>query len=173
MGKRSNFERVERDYYPTPFQAVTPFGDLLRGVEYVEPCAGDGALIDHLKQIGALCVESFDIEPQAEGILQGDALNHNYDGKFVITNPPWKRDFLHPFIRQIINTGGECWLLFDADWMHTKQAAELMEYCDKIISIGRLKWIADSKHTGKDNCRWYHFTGYRRETVFKARTARF
>ena len=25
MGKRSNFKRVERDFYPTPFEAVEPY----------------------------------------------------------------------------------------------------------------------------------------------------
>jgi len=49
------------------------------------------------------------------------------------------------------------WLLFDADWMHTKQAEEYLSRCEKIISVGRLKWIADSDHAGKDNCAWYLF----------------
>jgi len=46
MGKRSNFERVERDYYPTPIQAVEPLIDHLpQGTfDFVEPCAGDGRL---------------------------------------------------------------------------------------------------------------------------------
>jgi hypothetical protein len=27
----------------------------------------------------------------------------------------------------------------------------------KIVSIGRVKWIEDSKSVGKDNCCWYLF----------------
>jgi len=29
-----------------------------------------------------------------------------------------------------------------------------------IVSVGRVKWIPDSKHTGKDNVCWYLFTKY-------------
>ena len=32
MGKRSNFERLPRDFYPTPFSAVAPLIPHLRGV---------------------------------------------------------------------------------------------------------------------------------------------
>ena len=46
MGKRSNFERIERDYYPTPYEAVLPLIPHLKrhGIEtFAEPCAGDGS----------------------------------------------------------------------------------------------------------------------------------
>jgi hypothetical protein len=49
------------------------------------------------------------------------------------------------------------WLLFDADWMHTKQAIPYLQYCSKVVAIGRVKWIEDSKFTGKDNACWYLF----------------
>jgi hypothetical protein len=49
------------------------------------------------------------------------------------------------------------WLLFDADWAHTKQSTPYMAYCAKIVSVGRVKWIEGSKMTGKDNCAWYLF----------------
>ena len=40
MGKRSSFERIERDFYPTPFAAVPPLLQFLRGVAHVRPfCA--------------------------------------------------------------------------------------------------------------------------------------
>jgi hypothetical protein len=49
MGKRSDFERVEKDFYATPAKAVAP---LLRWLPhaslFVEPCIGDGRLADHL-----------------------------------------------------------------------------------------------------------------------------
>tara|TARA_Y100000361_G_C10970902_1_gene243906 strand:- start:333 stop:557 length:225 start_codon:yes stop_codon:yes gene_type:complete len=49
------------------------------------------------------------------------------------------------------------WLLFDADWMHTKQSIPYTKYLSKIVSIGRVKWIEDSSSVGKDNCCWYLF----------------
>jgi hypothetical protein len=58
------------------------------------------------------------------------------------------------------------WLLFDADWMHTKQAATHLQYCQRIVSVGRLKWIPDTPHKGKDSCAWYLFQATKIETKF-------
>ena len=46
------------------------------------------------------------------------------------------------------------WLLFDADWMHTKQSVPYIQYLHKVQPVGRVKWIADSRHTSKDNVAW-------------------
>ena len=48
-------------------------------------------------------------------------------------------------------------MLFDADWMHTKQSTHYRDMLKKIVSVGRVEWIKDSKGTGKDNCCWYYF----------------
>ena len=75
MGKRSDFERIERDYYPTPAAAVEPLLRHLEGSEiFTEPCAGDGALIEHLEKAGLLCGAAFDLEPRKSTVLPGDAL---------------------------------------------------------------------------------------------------
>ena len=50
------------------------------------------------------------------------------------------------------------WLLFDADWIHTKQSVQYLPLLKKIVSIGRVQWIPDSNSTGKDNCCWYLFS---------------
>jgi len=47
--------------------------------------------------------------------------------------------------------------LFDADWMHTKQSAQYQKWLEKVVSVGRVKWIEGSKSVGKDNCCWYLF----------------
>ena len=164
MGKRSNFERVARDYYPTPIEAVEPLIDHLPQGEfdYVEPCAGDGRLVEHLWKLTdgyADCMFASDIEPQRHDIHQHDALDIDFGGldiDYCITNPPWERKFLHAFIDHWIDIA-PTWLLFDADWAHTKQSALFMTYCKKIVSVGRVKWIEGSKSQGKDNCCWYLF----------------
>jgi len=62
MGKRSNFERIPRDFYPTPLAAVSPLIPHLRGVRtFAEPCCGDGALVRHLESYGLRCVYAGDI----------------------------------------------------------------------------------------------------------------
>ena len=145
MGKRSSFDRVERDYYPTPIEAVMPLIDHLPySFDYVEPCAGDGRLIRHIDELTdgqGECLHSSDIAPQAAGIFQNDALTLDFGGYGVInmciTNPPWERTFLHSFIDHWLDVC-PTWLLFDADWMHTKQSAVYMSYCAKVVSIGRV-----------------------------------
>lgn len=158
MGKRSDFERIPRDFYPTPYEAVVPLLAHLRPeTVFCEPCAGDGALIRHLEQHGHHCWLAWDIEPKASSIRHGNALSQLASGgDCYITNPPWSRDILHPLIAHL-SAHKPTWLLFDADWMHTRQSAPFMPYLRKIVSVGRVKWIPDSPFTGKDNCCWYLF----------------
>ncbi len=170
MGKRSKFKRIERDFYPTPYEAVVPLLPYLAVRRYMEPCAGDGALIDHLSQHNIEACYVSDIEPRGNRhIPQGDALDITYKPPQIITNPPWDRKILHPMIEHFRRLA-PTWLLFDADWMHTKQSAEFMPYCHKIVSVGRVKWIPNSKMTGKDNCCWYLFDKHPADTIFYGRT---
>jgi len=171
MGKRSNFERKPRDFYPTPIEAVYP---LLEHLEenflFAEPCAGDGALISHLETKG-VCMWASDIEPQAEGIHKNDfseiSEREVLESEFIITNPPWDRNMLHSMIEHFSSLRST-WLLFDADWAHTKQSAPYMNKCAKIVSVGRIKWFGNM--TGKDNCAWHLFYNDNTETNFYGRT---
>lgn len=158
MGKRSDFARRERDFYPTPPEAVAPLlRHLAPGTRYAEPCAGDGALIDALTLAGHLCQHASDIEPRRADIIAADALSGPWAGfDMFITNPPWDRTVLHPLIERLSDVA-PTWLLFDADWVHTRQAAPFLSRLRRIVSIGRVKWIPDSKMTGKDNCAWHLF----------------
>ena len=71
MGKRSDFERKPRDFYPTPMEAVYPLLDHLdEKCYFAEPCAGDGRLIQHLKNHGGYCNNAMDIEPQHKKITK-------------------------------------------------------------------------------------------------------
>jgi len=156
MGKRSNFARVERDFYPTPIEAVLPLLPHLTANLFIEPCAGNGALIDHLEANGQHCAWASDIDPQRKDIRQFDALNLSHRGIPIITNPPWDRKLLHPMITAFSDLA-PTWLLFDADWMHTKQSVPFMPRLRKVVSVGRVKWIPNSKMAGKDNCAWHLF----------------
>lgn len=157
MGKRSSFERVERDFYPTPLKAVEPLiPHLPDNCMFSEPCAGNGALVDHLKSLGHNCIWESDISPMRT-MFKADALSLLYLNGIIITNPPWTRSILHRMIVHFSNMR-PTWLLFDADWAHTKQAIPYLPRLRKIVAVGRVKWIPDSKHTGKDNCAWHLFT---------------
>ena len=159
MGKRSDFERKPRDFYPTPMEAVKPLiPHLPRKFTFAEPCAGDGALCRHLEHYGGVCMWASDIDPQLEGIHKNDyseiGYNELIESEYIITNPPWDRAILHPMIEHL-SKQKPTWLLFDADRMHTKQSIPYLRYLHKIVSVGRIKWFGNT--TGKDNCAWYLF----------------
>lgn len=172
MGKRSDYERRENDFYPTPFEAVIPlFPHLPNNINFIEPCAGDGRLIKHIESAGHKCVYACDIFPRASGIHERDVLF--FDSALppcdmIITNPPWDRPVLHAMIERFTNHA-DTWLLFDADWMHTIQASPYKSICRKIISIGRVQWIEGSKSSGMENASWYMFSknGSGTEFIFR------
>jgi hypothetical protein len=154
MGKRSNFERVPRDFYPTPRAALVPLIPYLRGVvkTFAEPCCGDGVLVRHLESFGLRCVYAGDTQTGQDALTIDDygAIDA------IITNPPWSRDVMHALITHFQRIA-PTWLLLDADWKQTRQAAPYLPHCSDIVAIGRVKWIEGSKHTGKDNACWYKF----------------
>ena len=150
------YKRHERDFYPTPYEVVLPLLPHLQdNTEFIEPCAGDGILIEHLRKHGHIKMYACDIEPQAAGIDQLDALDIEWSDGTIITNPPWDRKILHPMIEAFRQVDGGCWLVFDANWMHTKQSIPYMPHCSKIITVGRVRWIGEKP--GKDDVCWYHF----------------
>lgn len=166
MGKRSDYVRKPRDYYPTPLAAVTALvKHLPTSFTYAEPCAGDGRLIKHISTLvpDSECTFAADIELREsdEDIEEIDAFDitelHLEHAELIITNPPWDRKILHPMIEHFSDLR-PTWLLFDADWVHTIQSSELVRSrLRKIVSIGRVKWIEDSAGSGKDNAAWYLF----------------
>jgi hypothetical protein len=153
MGKRSNFERREADFYPTPRAAVLPLIPFLRGIRtFAEPCAGDGDLVRHLKEFGLRCVYAGDIRTGQDALQRDD-----YGAAdVIISNPPWSRDLMHRLISHFQSIR-PAWLLLDADWAHTKQAVPFLPHTSHIVAVGRQKWIEGSRYTGKDNCAWYRF----------------
>lgn len=159
MGKRSDFPRRPRDTYDTPAEAVTPLLRFLPpATRFAEPCAGAGQLMDHLEAAGHKCVGAWDIEPRRYDIETADALTTDVpvEASHVITNPPWTRAILHPLIAHLASYR-PTWVLIDANWLFTKQAAPLLSICQTVVTIGRVKWIPDSKMTGKDDAIWALF----------------
>lgn len=181
MGKRSEFEKRDRDYYPTPKSAVEPLIPFLpEYFTYVEPCAGDGRLVRHIAELmdgnvechGAYDIELPDDTPQWDvKIKDAFSLTHSDMpfAEYIITNPPWSRDkksgyLLHRMIEHFAKLR-PTWLLFDTDWLHTKQAAPLIEeYLLSVVSVGRVSWLENGT-SGKDNVAWYLFEEGARKTL--------
>tara|TARA_R110000751_G_scaffold291435_1_gene398414 strand:+ start:231 stop:770 length:540 start_codon:yes stop_codon:yes gene_type:complete len=161
MGKRSNFKRIQRDFYPTPYEAVLPLiPHLPDKCLYDEPCCGDGDLIRHLTKHLHKCISSGDIK---DGWNATDT--EKCGGNYFITNPPWPAigQQGEPTISIIKNLSSiaPTWLLLSADFAHNKYFSQVSKRCSKIVSVGRVRWIPDTsdrKSTpGKDNAAWYLF----------------
>ena len=156
---RQKFERKARDFYATPYEAVVPLSPHLPPRTWFwEPCAGDGALVNHICAFDHCCSLMSDICPQNPDIETIDALE--FDATYevfdlIITNPPWGRAILHPLIVHLSDIA-PTWLLFDADWMHTKQSIPFLPRLRKIVSVGRVSWMGNGV-SGFDNCAWYLF----------------
>lgn len=153
MGKRSDFERVEKDFYRTiDDRAVLSLIPHIQNIKtFSEPCVGQKDLKNSLEKFDKQCLLENDIQTGINALEINEFL-----GDAIITNPPWTRSILHEMIKHF-SDHLPTWLLFDSDWPHTKQSSELMKRCEKIISVGRLIWIPDTKVSGKDNCSWYLF----------------
>lgn len=166
MGKYSDYERKPRDFYQTPFEAVKPLvPHLPENFTFVEPCAGNSALTNHIEQLtNGVCLAEYDLEPQNEDISQLDARDltekHLYGCDYIITNPPWtraKKDgyLLHHLI-EVCSDLRPTFFLADSNWANTVQASELLKTrCVKIIAIGRVKWFGNQ--SGKEDASWYLF----------------
>lgn len=159
MGKRSDFPRRKNDAYMTPCnkKIVAPIIPFIRGRTFVEPCAGDGKFAKFIEdQSFCNCLCKYDIEPKSEHVQKRDVMEIEYTvAKYFITNLPWTREILHPLIKHL-SAIAPTWLLFDSDWHDTAQSAPYMEYCAKVVPVGRISWLQNGV-SGKDNCSWYLF----------------
>ena len=162
MGKRTkgDFPRRKNDSYDTPESAISPLlPHIESSIRFVEPCAGKGNLVDFLEKNGHHCVGKYDVDPRRGDIVENDVLDmhpHQLIGcDYIITNPPWTRKLLHPMIEMFCSIR-PTWLLFDANWMHTKQAAPYLPYCKKVVTIGRVSWMENGTSGVDDSC-WYLF----------------
>ena len=152
MGKRSNMQRVDKDFYPTPYEAVVPLlPHLDAGTRFDEMCVGAFDLMAHLELEGHTCSRHNDIT-HATGF---DALAVTACwGDVFITNPPYAWGILEDLMVNFYNIA-PTWLLLPADMMHNKRMGKHMKHCLKVASIGRVKWFGNQ--TGMENSAWYLF----------------
>jgi hypothetical protein len=126
---------------------------LPRSVSFVEPCRGEGRLIEHLVSAGHRCAGAY-------GLPEHDARSHRYrlePTDVFITNPPWSRPILHEIVVNLSDQAAT-WLLIDFNWLARRQAGPYLPRLRKVVIIGRVKWIEDSPFTGKDDSVWCKFT---------------
>lgn len=180
MSKRTpGLPQRPRGFWPTPLDAVRPLIPHLplAGCQWIEPCAGNGALLRHLTMLwpSGRCILACDLEPQAEGISQADALHLKSRPGLYITNPPWpvggKRG--DPALSIIVHLMhlAPAWMLLPWDFAANAYFSEVRDHCVKVVPIGRVSWLGNGQG-GKDNAAWYLFDGrHRYGPVLHARVA--
>lgn len=179
MGKRTNYPRVPRDFYATPYKAVLPLLPFLKPhTRFSEPCCGDMALVKHLEKHGHKLYWASDIENRVMvgdvgyTVAEIDAMTLTTPlamSDCVITNPPYKKETLFPMIEHFRNLS-PAWLLLNADFAHNIGSSPYLKYCSHIISVGRIIWIKDTKNGGMENFAWYKFEMNECETRFVGRS---
>lgn len=166
MSKRSpGLLRRERDFYVTPPEAVLPLVPHLPRVptHYVEPCAGDGALIRALAQHWpwGTCSLALDLEPQADHIERGDAFEiKQTTAHLFISNTPWSSPGSkgEPAIGLALHLSSlrPTWLLLPWEFAANRYFSKIEDRCARIVPVGRVSWMGNGV-PGKDSCAWYLF----------------
>lgn len=162
MSKRSSFDKIPRDYYPTTDPKAVPqaFIDEVRGKTYAEPCCGAGDLVDLLMEV-AVCRWESDIESRGAGKLW-DAMCLSKQElarcDLIISNPPYTKGVLLPMIDHFISLK-PTWLLLPADMMHNLYFGDYIKRCSKVISVGRICWFPreGKRVASTDNYAWYYW----------------
>lgn len=136
-----------KDYWPTiDERAVSALFPFIYDLKYGEPCWGGGHL-ENLISTNATCVWRSDIDPQQGGCVKKDAKSLRKEDlkecDVLITNPPFSWELLKPLLDHLPKLK-PTWLLLPADKLHTKQMAPYLNYCEFIVSIGRLKFFFDN-----------------------------
>jgi len=171
MGKRSEFDKIDKDkYYTIDPRSIDRMGPWFDKVKYVEPCAGDGSLVRLMKQLypDSHAVLAFDQYPEGDLDhpcyvfnaldLKLEHIPHEVD--CIITNPPFSWNKLKPLLDHLPGLL-PTWFLLPADLMHNKRMGPYMKKCKSVVSVGRLYWFTDDDGNfsrGYDNYAWFLFT---------------
>ncbi len=163
-----------RDIWDTPPEAMPSLlRHLPRKIGFYEPCAGAGVLAEALEAQGHKCFSKSDIFPRKSNIALHDAIetikeikwptDDIYDSEFIITNPPFSRESMC-FCRELIEASAskrQSWFLLPLAFGANVQNAELMRrLCLEIVTIGRLKWIPNTKHKESRDMAWFLFSNF-------------
>ena len=164
MGRRSDgFEKRPNDFYATPApQAEIIARRLAPRTRFIEPCAGDGALVMALEAAGHVCVAASDIEPRDPEIATRDGADAGraLSEYTIVTNPPWSRELLLPLLDAWIESPArQVWLLLASTHLMNRYSGPYAPRTAEIIPAGRPKWIADSKWSAKDDACWVRLVG--------------
>ncbi|TPI51713.1 MULTISPECIES: hypothetical protein [unclassified Mesorhizobium] len=162
MGKRSDFPRIAKDLYSTPATALPPLlVHLPAGVRYLEPTAGNGALVRGLAEHGHICQLAIDLDPGDLNIVRRDALSLSSADvvgiDMIIGNLPWSWSSFQPLLQHLLTLGLPIWILRDCQWLFNLRSKALIDRCAFVQPTRRLRWIPGTRDTAKDDTAWFSF----------------
>jgi hypothetical protein len=155
-------DEVQASYWPSVADVLTPkLYNHVGNHRYVEPCAGNGALIRLLSSWRAKCTYACDVNPREDWIESRDALTLDRsdlgNAQLVVTNPPFNSGFVYNFLDRYIPFGLPVWLLLPVDFGCRQTSGFVMPYCERMVVIGQIGWFIGSSK-GYRQFAWYKFT---------------
>lgn len=166
MAKRTNTDSATENpsnWWPTPSAAVVPLLEPLRDDvmasrgRFIEPCAGDGALVDVLVFNNFECAVAFDTAPRRDDIRKGNAARITIHSRVIpfVTNPPWAQHLLEPILANLVGKA-PVWLLLPLDMATNLWTNPYMRHVNKLVPLGRVSWMNNGR-AGMENSAWFRF----------------
>lgn len=121
-----------------------------------------------------------DIEPDLSlgyDIEKANAVDRKFEKcDFVITNPPFSQEYKDTCFK-ILDKSINCeevskgvWFLLPFNWCCNADFQWAMLKCERVVPIGRMKWIKNSKHSESKDCAWFYFTRKAKKTIMESRS---
>lgn len=142
-GMSTTRERVQDDYYATPYQATEMLLDEVKFIgNFLEPCVGGGHIVDIIKKYYPKeCVYGSDLVDRGyPNTLVMDFLTYDFlEQKFdnIVTNPPYSlaQEFLEKGMK-VINPKGKIAMFLKIQFLEGAKRREMFkEYPPKYIYV--------------------------------------
>lgn len=142
-GMSTTRERVQDDYYATPYQATEMLLDEVKfSGNFLEPCVGGGHIVDVIKKYYPdECVYGVDLVDRGyPNTLVADFLTHDFlEQKFdnVVTNPPYSlaQEFLEKSM-EVVNDGGKIAMFLKIQFLEGAKRRDMFKkYPPKYIYV--------------------------------------
>jgi hypothetical protein len=140
-GMSTTRDRVEDDYYATPYEGTKLLLDNVKfNGNVLEPCIGGGHIAEIVKQYYDVEVVGYDLVDRGyPNTIVSDFLTHNFDRKFdnIITNPPYSlaQEFLEKGM-EVVNDNGKIAMFLKIQFLEGAKRREMFaKYPPKYIYV--------------------------------------